>query len=97
MRIAMSGDHTVTGIARQHAAGQVPGTKRKRLSMCNPANETEIRACVDAGIDTLTVWDDQVERAREIAPTHFTGTAMNWGQRRSSMCTTRARSCGVSS
>ena len=52
----------------------------KRLSMCNPANETEIRACVEAGIDTLTVWDDQVESAREIAPHHFMGTAMNWGQ-----------------
>ena len=52
----------------------------KRLSMCNPANETEIRACVDAGIDTLAVWDNQVESAREIAPHHFMGTAMNWGQ-----------------
>ena len=52
----------------------------QRLTMCNPANETEIRACVDAGIDLLTVWDDQVELARELAPHHFTGTAMNWGQ-----------------
>lgn len=52
----------------------------ERLSMCNPANETEISACVDAGIDTLTVWDDQIESAREIAPHHFMGTAMNWGQ-----------------
>lgn len=52
----------------------------KRLTMCNPANETEIRACVDAGIDTLTVWDNQLERSREIAPCHFTGTAMNWSQ-----------------
>ncbi len=52
----------------------------KRLSMCNPANETEIRACVDAGIDTFTVWDDQIESARDIAPNHFMGTAMNWGQ-----------------
>lgn len=51
-----------------------------RLSMCNPANPTEIQACVDAGIDTLTVWDDQVDSAREIAPIHFMGTAMNWGQ-----------------
>lgn len=52
----------------------------KRLTMCNPANATEIRACVDAGIDTLTVWDTDIELAREIAPSHFTGTAMNWGQ-----------------
>lgn len=52
----------------------------KRLTMCNPANESEFRACVDAGIDLLTVWDDHLEMARDIAPTHFAGTAMNWGQ-----------------
>ena len=52
----------------------------RRLTMCNPANEVEIRACVDAGIDLLTVWDNQMEQAREIAPTHFMGTAMTWGQ-----------------
>ncbi|KIC21728.1 3-methyl-2-oxobutanoate hydroxymethyltransferase [Leisingera sp. ANG-Vp] len=52
----------------------------KRLTMCNPANEAEIRACVDAGIDLLTLWDVHLEMAREIAPTHFAGTAMNWGQ-----------------
>lgn len=48
--------------------------------MCNPANEIEIQACVDAGIDTLTVWDDQVVSAREIAPNLFMGTSMTWGQ-----------------
>ena len=52
----------------------------RRLTMCNPANEDEIRACVDAGIDLLTVWDNQMEQARELAPTHFMGTAMTWGQ-----------------
>jgi 3-methyl-2-oxobutanoate hydroxymethyltransferase len=52
----------------------------RRLTMCNPGNEGEIRACVDAGIDLLTVWDHQVEQARELAPTHFMGTAMTWGQ-----------------
>ena len=52
----------------------------KRLSMCNPANATEIKACVDAGIDVLTVWDDQVEEARRIAPTHFIGTGTTWRQ-----------------
>ncbi|WP_120502549.1 3-methyl-2-oxobutanoate hydroxymethyltransferase [Roseovarius sp. EL26] len=51
-----------------------------RLTMCNPATEAEIRACVDAGIDTLTLWDTHLEMARELAPTHFAGTAMNWGQ-----------------
>ena len=48
--------------------------------MCNPANVDEFRACVEAGIDTLTVWDTDLELAREIAPCHFIGTAMNWGQ-----------------
>ena len=52
----------------------------KRLTMCNPGNELEIKACVEAGIDLLTVWDSQMEMAREIAPTTFTGTAMTWGQ-----------------
>ena len=52
----------------------------KRLTMCNPANESEIRACVDAGIDTLTVWDRDIDLARELAPRHFVGTAMGWGQ-----------------
>ena len=37
----------------------------KRLTMCNPGNEVEIRACVDAGIDLLTVWDNQMEIARQ--------------------------------
>ena len=52
----------------------------KRLTMCKPANETEIRACVDAGIDLLTVWDEQMEIARQVAPHTFMGTAMTWGQ-----------------
>jgi len=52
----------------------------QRLSMCNPANAQEIQACVDAGIDLLTVWDNQVGEARTIAPTHFMGTAMTWSQ-----------------
>ncbi|WP_170333445.1 3-methyl-2-oxobutanoate hydroxymethyltransferase [Ruegeria arenilitoris] len=52
----------------------------ERLTMCNPANEAEIKACVDAGIDLLTLWDVHLDMAREIAPTHFAGTAMNWGQ-----------------
>lgn len=52
----------------------------KRLTMCNPANEIEIRACVEAGIDTLTVWDRDIDLARELAPNHFVGSAMGWGQ-----------------
>jgi len=52
----------------------------KRLTMVNPANEAEFKACVEAGIDLLTVWDIHLDMCREIAPTHFAGTAMNWGQ-----------------
>ncbi len=35
---------------------------------------------VEAGIDLLTVWDNQMEQARALVPTHFMGTAMTWGQ-----------------
>ena len=52
----------------------------KRLTMCNPGNLTELQACVDAGIDTLTVWDDAIESSREVAPDHFMGTGSTWGQ-----------------
>ena len=51
-----------------------------RLTMVNPATEAEFKACVEAGIDLLTVWDSHLDLCREIAPTHFAGTAMNWGQ-----------------
>ncbi|MBE1284940.1 MAG: hydroxymethyltransferase [Rhodobacteraceae bacterium] len=55
-------------------------TSGERLTMCNPANEAEILACVEAGIDLLTLWDVHLDMARDIAPTQFAGTAMNWGQ-----------------
>ena len=51
----------------------------KRLSMCNPNDATELQACIDAGIDLLTIGMDVTE-AREIAPTHFIGTGMTWAQ-----------------
>ena len=66
-------NYTVADLQALKGSGQ-------RLSMCNPANDKEIQACVDAQIDTLTVWDNQMELARDIAPHHFMGTAMNWGQ-----------------
>ncbi|MYA75068.1 MAG: hydroxymethyltransferase [Acidimicrobiaceae bacterium] len=53
------------------------GTK---LSMSNPANPIEIRACVDAGIDLLVVWDEQLDEARQIAPHHFMGIGSTWKQ-----------------
>ena len=55
-------------------------TSDKKLSMANPANEQEVKACVDAGIDLLVVWDEQIERVREIAPTHFAGVGSTWAQ-----------------
>ena len=53
------------------------GTK---LSMSNPANATEIRACVEAGIDLMVVWDEQLDEARQIAPNHFMGIGSTWKQ-----------------
>ena len=50
------------------------------LSMSNPANPTEIQACVDAGIDLMVVWDEQLDEAREIAPHHFMGIGSTWRQ-----------------
>ena len=66
-------NYTVADLLALKGSGQ-------RLTMVNPATETEFRACVDAGIDLLTVWDVHLDMCREIAPTHFAGTAMNWGQ-----------------
>lgn len=52
----------------------------RKLSMANPANNDEIRACVEAGIDLFVVGTDQIEDVREIAPTHFTGVGSTWSQ-----------------
>ena len=52
----------------------------RRLSMCNPGNPTEIRACVEAGIDLFVVGDTQLEDVRQIAPTHFAGAGSTWAQ-----------------
>lgn len=52
----------------------------KKLSMSNPANATELQACIDAGIDLMVVWDSQLEECREIAPHHFLGVGSTWSQ-----------------
>ena len=52
----------------------------KKLSMSNPANATELKACLDAGIDLLVVWDSQLDECREIAPNHFMGIGSTWKQ-----------------
>ena len=55
------------------------GTDTK-LSMANPANNDEVRACVEAGIDLFVVGGEQIEDVRAIAPTHFTGVGSTWAQ-----------------
>ena len=52
----------------------------KKLSMSNPANADELRACVAAGIDLLVVWESQIEQVRQIAPYHFAGVGSTWAQ-----------------
>ena len=52
----------------------------KKLSMSNPANADELRACVEAGIDLLVVWESQIEEVRQIAPRHFAGVGSTWAQ-----------------
>ncbi|MEM8976385.1 MAG: 3-methyl-2-oxobutanoate hydroxymethyltransferase [Pseudomonadota bacterium] len=52
----------------------------QKLSMANPANNAELRACVEAGIDLFVVGADQIKDVRQIAPTHFTGAGSTWAQ-----------------
>ena len=52
----------------------------KKLSMSNPANADELRACIAAGIDLLVVWESQIEEVRQIAPHHFAGVGSTWAQ-----------------
>lgn len=52
----------------------------RKFSMANPANNDELRACVEAGIDLFVVGADQIEDVRQIAPTHFTGVGSTWAQ-----------------
>ncbi|MEM6481260.1 MAG: 3-methyl-2-oxobutanoate hydroxymethyltransferase [Pseudomonadota bacterium] len=53
------------------------GTK---LSMANPANNDELLACVEAGIDLFVVGGDQIEDVRRLAPHHFAGVGSTWAQ-----------------
>ena len=52
----------------------------KKLTITNPANADEIRACKDAGIDLFVVGMDQIDNVRAIAPTHFTRVGSKWAQ-----------------
>ncbi len=48
------------------------------LTMSNPANAAELEVCVEAGIDLLVVWAEQLEECRRIAPSHFMGIGSTW-------------------
>ena len=50
----------------------------RKLSIANPSNKDEVRACVEAEIDLFSVGTDQIEDVRGIAPTHFTSVANTW-------------------
>lgn len=52
----------------------------RTLSMANPADNDELKACVEAGIDLFVVGADQMEDVRRIAPHHFTGAGSTWAQ-----------------
>ena len=52
----------------------------KKLSMANPANDAEVKACLDAGIDLFVVGGDQIEDGRRLAPHHFTGVGSSFAQ-----------------
>jgi 3-methyl-2-oxobutanoate hydroxymethyltransferase len=52
----------------------------RKLSMANPADNDQLRACVEAGIDLFVVGSEQIEDVRRIAPKHFTGVGSTWAQ-----------------
>jgi len=72
-RSAAQRNYTVADLRALKGSGRT-------LSMANPANNDELRACVDAGIDLFVVGADQMKDVREIAPTHFTGAGSTWAQ-----------------
>ena len=51
---------------------------KDKLTMVNPGSPDEAQAAVEAGIDLFTLWDEQVEMVREVAPTTFAGSGMAW-------------------
>ena len=52
----------------------------KKLTMPNPANAEEAKACVEAGIDLFVLGNKEIEPFREVAPTHFMGAASIFAQ-----------------
>ena len=66
-------NHTVQDLRALKGSG-------RKLSMANPADTDQIRACVEAGIDLFVTGSDLIEDVREIAPHHFTGVGSTWAQ-----------------
>lgn len=75
-------DFSRTPSARNYTISDLKALKSsgRKLSMSNPANTTELKACLDAGIDLLVVWESQIEEVRKIAPHHFVGVGSTWVQ-----------------
>lgn len=55
-------------------------TTKQRLTMVNPANGDELRACIEAGIELFAVWEKQIDEVRAIAPYHFLRVGATWAQ-----------------
>ncbi len=53
---------------------------KQKLTMCNPANKEEIKACLEAEIDLFVIGPRSIEELRSVAPTHFTGVGATWAQ-----------------
>ena len=67
---------------RNYTISDLQDLKRtnRKLTMANPVNKEEIRACKEAGIDLFVVGMDQIDDVRAIAPTHFTRVGSRWAQ-----------------
>ena len=66
-------NYTIADLQALKGSGQ-------KLSMANPANNEEVLACVEAGIDLFVVGGDQIDDVRRLAPHHFTGVGSTWAQ-----------------
>ena len=66
-------NHTVQDLRALKGSG-------RKLSMANPADGDQIRACVEAGIDLFVTGSDLIDDVRAIAPHHFTGVGSTWAQ-----------------
>ena len=68
--------------ARNYTVSDLQGLKGsgKKLSMSNPVNDIELRACLDAEIDLLVISGNDLESFRQVAPHHFMGVGSSWAQ-----------------